>query len=143
MEKLSDSILQEFNNQNTIRHISAKPPKEAYLYFPKQNELIDFDSKNPKRLNRRIFEGATEYNEFEKEELCIFKKELKAFIADNIVIVEDSLCLRFLQASSFDHIKALKMMSERLNNSIGKAIESYRSMLSFEKLDYQHQTKNG
>jgi len=39
--------------------------------------------------------------------------------------------------------RALKMMSERLNNSIGKAIESYRSMLSFEKLDYQHQTKNG
>ena len=39
--------------------------------------------------------------------------------------------------------RALKLMSERLNNSIGKAIESYRSMLSFEKLDYQHQTKNG
>ena len=31
---------------------------------------------------------------------------------------------------------AFKLMSERLNNSIGKAIESYRSMLSFEKLDY-------
>lgn len=39
--------------------------------------------------------------------------------------------------------RALKMMSERLNNSIGKAIESYRSMLSFEKLDYEKQTRNG
>ncbi len=39
-------------------------------------------------------------------------------------------------------VKALKLMSERLNNSIGKAIESYRSVLSFEKLDYQNQSKN-
>ena len=38
--------------------------------------------------------------------------------------------------------KALKLMSERLNNSIGKAIESYRSILSFEKLDYSYQTRN-
>lgn len=37
--------------------------------------------------------------------------------------------------------RALKLMSERLNNSIGKAIESYRSMLSFEKLDYEKQTR--
>lgn len=39
--------------------------------------------------------------------------------------------------------RALKLMSERLNNSIGKAIESYRSILSFEKLDYEKQTRNG
>ena len=37
--------------------------------------------------------------------------------------------------------RALKLMSERLNNSIGKAIESYRSMLSFEKIDLQNQSR--
>lgn len=37
--------------------------------------------------------------------------------------------------------KSLKVYAERLNNTIGKSIESYRSMLSYEKADILKQTR--
>jgi hypothetical protein len=39
-------------------------------------------------------------------------------------------------------VHGLRILSERLNNSIGKTIDTYRSMLSFQKLDYEKQTRN-
>ena len=48
MEKLSESILNEFINLNTIRHQEAMPPREACFLFPKGEDLIVNDNNNQK-----------------------------------------------------------------------------------------------
>jgi hypothetical protein len=112
MDCLTDSILVEFENNNTTRHNSARPPKEAFFYFPKDKDIIDNDPNDPKLSIRKIFEGGTEYTLFEKEELSIFKKELKVYCPEVLPYVDESTCLRFLQATSYNHLKALKNLIE-------------------------------
>jgi hypothetical protein len=53
-----------------------------------------------------------EFTDFEKEDILIFNKELQALPSEIRNSVEESLSLRFLQASGFDHEKALKMVTD-------------------------------
>ncbi len=72
------SLIEDFNkqeNNNTTRHNSARPPKEAFFYFPKDKDIIDNDPNDPKLSIRKIFEGGTEYTLFEKEEVEDEKKK--------------------------------------------------------------------
>ena len=54
-------------------HLAAKPPKEAYLYFPKLNNQSEVDqfqiekSNTPQKGSRCIFEGNAEDNYSEDE----------------------------------------------------------------------------
>ncbi len=56
MQKKNE-ILEDFNSENSERHILAKPPKEAYFYFPKPDEIVIHDPQNPTKTLRRLFEG--------------------------------------------------------------------------------------
>lgn len=112
MELLSDSILEEFTNPLTFRHLSVNPPKETFLYFPKEKELIDIDILNRRHSFRKIFEGAIEYTEFENEQLILFRQELNFYNSELNSSVDNSLCLRYLYSSMFDHSIAIKFITD-------------------------------
>ena len=110
MEILSESILEEFENFHTNRHNSTKPPREAYYLFPKDNDIIEVDTSNNKRSVRRIFEGATEYKDFEIQNLKLFSTEIKNYQPKINITWDESISLRYLQATSYDFLKAIKLI---------------------------------
>ena len=60
---------EDFFSFQTIRHQKAKPPKEAYFLFPKLDEIIIHDSKNPNKTLRRILEGNVKLLKFEEDKI--------------------------------------------------------------------------
>ena len=100
---------------NTDRHKDAKPPQQAYLYFPSEMEIVQFDNGNSKKLLRRIFEGGVLFNSFETEHLNqfnLFLKKKNFTLPDNW---ETFNTLRFLLAYSFDYEKALKFILDHID----------------------------
>jgi hypothetical protein len=65
MKLLSDEYRQEFYSKNTERHRQSQPPEEAFLYFRVNKDIIEYNKKSKKKIERRIFEGGVEFNEFE------------------------------------------------------------------------------
>lgn len=114
---LTGEMEEEFRNNNTIRHIKAKPPKEAYLYFPSENDKIEFDEKNPMKTLRRIFEAGTEYNTFEKKKIDELSSEIIKHNIKNrskqLIFPSDwqkYTTLRFLQATAYNIHKTIDMI---------------------------------
>jgi hypothetical protein len=70
---------EDFKNFESGKNKLARPPKEAYLYLPNGEEVIEFDEKNPTKTLRRIFEGGVCYNEFEKLKLKELKEEIEKY----------------------------------------------------------------
>jgi hypothetical protein len=111
------------------RHEKCKPPRDAFLFFPKQSDLIDYDEKNPKNSRRKIFEvktidGDYDYTEFESENLDLLTKEIQNFISDpknsnsslkQFEILKKSEILRFLQSTSFDIKKTILLIKDHLD----------------------------
>ena len=116
VHKLADhSVSDEFNNLQSDRHKRAKPPKEAYLFFPSGNDLFTtLESSNSNNIVRRIFEGPTEYLEIEKQHITALKKELRKMSPNLEMFLEDCLILRFLQASRNDYQRTLDMILDHL-----------------------------
>ena len=114
METISDSLNIEFEALNTENHLRAKPPKQSYLYFPSEYEMVEFDNKNPKKILRRIFEGGVKFNDFEEENFINFSKflEEKSIILPNYW--EKFNTIRFLQANGYDFEKTLKFIMEHI-----------------------------
>ena len=54
----------------------CKPPKEAYLYFPKGEEIIVMNEKNPRASYRKIYYNVP-YFDYEKEEINNLKEARK------------------------------------------------------------------
>jgi hypothetical protein len=113
---LSGEMRREFESRDTIRHEQAKPPKDAYFYFPKEKEIIEFDVKNPTKTLRRIFEGGVEYNQYEKLKLRELSKEIekinskkkgKFSLPDGW---KECNNLRFLQATQYNVTKTVEML---------------------------------
>lgn len=110
---LSQSAIEEFLVSTSDRHKRCKPPKEAYYFFPKGRDVIEWDPSFPKKTMRRIFEGGAEYNEFEKEILKEFQKELAEYCKKKKKIIEfppewtEANTLRFIQGSSYNLQKAI------------------------------------
>ena len=66
-------LKKEYIDFDTEKNKLARPPQQAYLFFPTGLELITFDEKNPNKIFRKIFDNV-EYNDFEKNKLVEFKK---------------------------------------------------------------------
>lgn len=126
---LSNDMIQEFTNFETIRHLVAKPPKDAYFYIPQGTELIEFDEKNVTKTLRRIFEGGVEYNNYEKGKLNELKKEIekqnehlknkknKKSSKTMLILPDywrDYHSLRFLQATGYNLSKTIDMITNHL-----------------------------
>ena len=75
-EITTNEKFQELISDSTPRRKAAKIPKCVYLYFPKRNEIVEFDEKRPTKTIRRIFEGNNELLPFEKEKMEGFQKYL-------------------------------------------------------------------
>jgi len=119
---LSDEMIREFYDFSTNRHSLSKLPKQAYLYFPSNKEIMEFDYKNLNRLNRRIFEGGVDYISFEKGKLEDLDEEIEFFNKKNrkqTIIFQSNLkehdYLRFLQATGFDIKKTLLLIKNHLD----------------------------
>jgi hypothetical protein len=110
------------------RHIKSAPPREAYLFFPKGSDVIDYDEKTLKNTRRKIFEIKTEegeydYTSFEKEQLDLLRSEIEIYnsdpknldcplmLGDNLKVSE---VLRFLQSTSYDNKKTLTFLKDHL-----------------------------
>jgi hypothetical protein len=63
---LPEEMRREFYTTTTERHKQTIPPREAFLYFPIEKEIIEYNQKNPYKTERKIFEGGFEYKDFEK-----------------------------------------------------------------------------
>ena len=90
----------------------CKPPKEAYLYFPKGEEIIVMNEKNPRASYRKIYYNVP-YFDYEKEEI----NNLKELINKNPDVklpdfFDDELLLRFLYADDCELDKVFKRITK-------------------------------
>jgi predicted CopG family antitoxin len=86
------------------------PPKEAYYYFPKGDEIIIHHEKKPEKSLRRIFLGVP-YLEIEEKWIMEFKSEIAAH--PEIRLPEywnDAINLRFVYATECNIKKSFERM---------------------------------
>ena len=119
---LSEEMINEFYDYNSIRHQATKLPKEAYLYFPQAKEVIDYDNKNLSKLTRKIFEGGLEFICYEKGKLEELENEIiihnKKKNSKKLFLPEDWKeynTLRFLQATQFNTTKTIEIINSHLD----------------------------
>lgn len=105
--------MNELVNENLLINFD-KLPKEAYLYFPSEEETIQYNQDFPNRSIRRIFEGGVKYYEFEEESLASFNKELVKRDIELPLNWQDSDTLRFLQATSHDNTRTIILILDHL-----------------------------
>jgi hypothetical protein len=119
------------NNENSFpiifpelieRHEKCKPNKEAYFFFPKEDELMDMEYKNQKNWRRKIFEikGDRRLSDFENTLLESLYQEIKNQNSINtnsqlnIEGLKESEILRFLQSTSFDIKETIRLLKEHV-----------------------------
>ena len=90
----------------------CKPPKDAYLYFPKGEEIIIINQKNPESSYRKIYYNVP-YSEMEKN----YINKLKEIINQHPEIklpdfFDDEFLLRFLYADDCELNKVFKRLKK-------------------------------
>ena len=86
------------------------PPKEAYLYFPKGEELIEFNSKHPKKTYRKIYHNVPLLDN-EKQYIAEFKQLLNNHSEVKLPeFFDDALLLRFIYADECEMEKVFKRL---------------------------------
>ena len=86
------------------------PPYEAYLYFPKGEEIIVFDSLKPEKSVRRIFNNIPIYD-FENELLIEFKNIINSHPQNKLPEHwDDAVLLRFIHATECNLNKSYERM---------------------------------
>jgi hypothetical protein len=107
---MENSLVDEKNKR-------AKPPRNAYLYFPKGNDIIEINKNEIRHTIRKVFDLPEEnYTEFEKEQLLIFRHEWEKFSKANKLSLptEWKTCdiLRFLQATCYNVDKSCNLIRD-------------------------------
>jgi len=100
-----------------------RPPVEAYLFIPDNNQIIEENREKPNKNLRRIFEGNFDYLEFENNKLNelkseIEKRNMKEKKSHNMLIISQlRKCdqLRLLQATGFNVDKSIKLIQDHIN----------------------------
>jgi len=86
------------------------PPKEAYLYFPKGEALIEFNHKNPKKTYRKIYHNVPLLDN-EKQYIAEFKQLLNNHPEVKLPeFFDDALLLRFIYADECEMEKVFKRL---------------------------------
>jgi hypothetical protein len=106
-------------NNLTDRINLSKPPKSAYLYFPKEHEMIEIDKKDNKQSKRKIFEiPELDYTYFEQEQLILFNNEFKKYSEKfNFSLPENwkvGDTLRFLRSYALDFNKTCEALKDHI-----------------------------
>ena len=95
----------------------CKPPKEAYFYFPKGEEIIELNTKSPQKSYRKIY-----YDVPVLEHEKYYINKLKQIINQHPEIklpdfIDDELLLRFLYADYCDLDKVFKRLTNYIEMS--------------------------
>ena len=103
-----------FTNEN-CPNCTIHAPREAYFFIPSLENQLIYDSKNPKKSLRLIFDkkDKSEYLPHEKEYFESFQKYFDENYDNSFPIPEDwteSETRKCLQASNFDNYKTLLKM---------------------------------
>lgn len=86
------------------------PPKEAYLYFPKGEGLLEFNHKHPKKTYRKIYHNVPILDN-EKQYIAEFKQLLNNHPEVKLPeFFDDALLLRFIYADECDMGKVFKRL---------------------------------
>ena len=86
------------------------PPKEAYLYFPKGEKIIEFNHKNPKKTYRKIYHNVP-FLDNEKQYITEFKQILNNHPEVKLPeFFDDALLLRFIYADECEMEKVFKRL---------------------------------
>ena len=100
---LKDPKIEELYNK-------CLPPKEAYLYFPKGDKIIEFNHKNPKKSNRIIYHNVPILDN-EKQYIAEFKQILNNHPEVKLPeFFDDALLLRFIYADDCEMEKVFKRL---------------------------------
>ena len=98
------------------RYLDSFPPKEAYYYFPKGEEIIIPNKKNPEKSLRRIFFN-TEFNEHEKKWLIEFNKIIDQHPENKLPDYwNDSYNLKYIYSENCKLQKAYERMINNINH---------------------------
>ena len=93
----------------------CKPPKEAYLYFPKGEEIIVMNEKNPRASYRKIYYNVP-YFDYEKEEINNLKELINKSPDVKLPdFFDDELLLRFLYADDCEMDKVFKRLKKYID----------------------------
>jgi len=91
------------------------PPPEAYLYFPKGEEIIVVNSLKPEKSLRRIFNNVPIYD-FEEKLLIEFNALIKSHPENKLPDYwNDDINLRFIHATECDLKKSYERMIKYIN----------------------------
>ena len=86
------------------------PPKEAYYYFPKGEEIIEFNAKKPNKSYKKIYHNIP-YSDLDKQYISDFKQILSGHPELKIPeFIDDDVLLRFIYADECDYDKAFKRL---------------------------------
>ena len=102
-----------FSNQELYElYLKSLPPPEAYLYFPKGEEIIIPNDKKPEKALRRIFVGVP-YSEIEENWIKEYKAEIS--LHPEMVLPDywnDAIHLRFIYATECNLKKSYERMEK-------------------------------
>jgi hypothetical protein len=103
------------------RHLQSKPPALAYLFFPKGEQVVEYDIKKPKQTLRRIFECKhSDLLPHELKYLAELHLEILKYNSKNQKKLEIPVdysqyeISRFLQATGFDYTKTIGLLKENI-----------------------------
>ena len=104
------------------RHEAACPPSEAYLFFPSEFQIIEFNAKTPQKTLRRIFESKTkEFQNYEEDKLKELESEITKYNSKNesakLIFPSSYNTIekrRYLQATGFDAKKTISLLIENI-----------------------------
>jgi hypothetical protein len=154
LDKLDSLMYKEFLSYNTERQLKARPPKEAYLFFPKGKDLVEIDNKNPFKTLRRVFEYEKNYTSFELEKINGFLDYIKQTNekcekeGDKVVLSNEwnkAWILRILQSHNYDfkitHSSLISYLEWRKNFLPAKPSENICKILNIGFI-YSHGRDN-
>ena len=88
------------------------PPKEAYYYFPKGDEIIEPNEKNPKKTYRKLYHNVP-FLDYEKKLINDYKQIINRHPELKIPnFIDDALYLRFIYADDCNLEVAFKRLEK-------------------------------
>ena len=90
------------------------PPKEAYYYFPKGEELIEFNAKKPQKSYRKLYHDVP-FLDLEKKYIADYKALINKHPEVKVPsYIDDALFLRFIYADECDMEVSFKRLVKYL-----------------------------
>lgn len=121
LDYIDDDIRLYYSDFTLDKHKKCKPPDEAYLFFPKEEELYEIHEINESRISRKIF-GVKNFTEFETDNLIKFETYIANFNELNVnrqlTFTDDWErwdTLKFLESCNYDYKKTLQLISDYLD----------------------------